>query len=200
MSSIGKRPRRDDSNESGAKKKNPDIPQKLLDILGPTFGNTNFLEKLQELYFPKKTLEECAQWIVETSGKKWFSLVGYICSGFLPDLKKNSCLSEIFVILMNTHEIYYLVENGSTNIICFFNGHEIEIKITGSLIENGNPVFLSEIYQLHLVNNGSMIYYEATLRKNLQLRDSENGEVFFESSDDPSHHPVLLGKGSYGYV
>lgn len=200
MSSIRKRPLGDDSNESDAKKKKPDIPQKLLDILGPTFGNTNFLEKLQELYFPEKTLEECAQWIVETSGKNWFSLVGYICSGFLPDLKKNSCLSEIFVILMNTHEIYYLVENGSTDIICFFNGREIELKITGSLIENGNPIFLSEIYQLKLVNNGSMIYYEATFRKNLRLRDSEIGEVFFEPSDDPSHHLVLVGKGSYGYV
>lgn len=200
MSSIRKRPRGDDSNESDEKKKKQVISQKLLNILGPTFGNTNLLDNLQRLYFPEKTLEECAQWIVETSGKNWYSLVEYIYTGFLPDLKENRCLSEIFVILMNTHVMYYLVEHGSTDIICFFNGHEIELKITGSLIENGNPFFLSEIYQLQLVNNGSMIYYEATLRKNLRLRDSEIGEVFFEPSDDASHHLVLVGKGSYGYV
>lgn len=193
MSSIRKRPSEDDLKESGAKKEKPDI-------LGPTFGNPCFLNNLQKLYFPEKTLEECAQWIVETSGKNWYSLVEYIYTGFLPDLKENRCLSEIFVILMNTYVMYYLVEHGSTDIICFFNGHEIELKITCSLIENGNPVFLSEIYQLQLVNNGSMIYYEATFRQNLRLREGGIGEVFFEPSDDASHPPVLLGKGSYGFV
>ncbi len=68
MSSIRKRPREDILKESGAKKEKQVISQKLLNILGPTFGNTNLLDNLQRLYFPEKTLEECAQWIVETSG------------------------------------------------------------------------------------------------------------------------------------
>jgi hypothetical protein len=214
MSSNGKRPRGDDSNnsdesdekkrkqdESDEKKRIQDISLELKKILGPTFGNPVFLEILQENpKFLKKTLEECAQWIIDTSGKNLHSLVEYVYSGSLQDLTKNSCLSEIFVILMNTYVMYYLVEHRSTDIKCFFDRKEVEVKITSSLIKNGNPFFLSEIYQLQLVNNGKSISYEATFQKNLRIREPNIGEIIFEPSDDASHPPVLLGKGSYGFV
>jgi len=180
------------------------ISPKLKSQLGKTFGNIKFLECFQKLYFPEKTLDKCAQYILDSIGgvQNIRKILGYVQSEILPDVDStNSNFSQIFVMLMNTNIQYIFEKNGgNTNLLCLFLKSNLDVKLVKTTIENGNPIFFSEMLRIKLVNNGNTIQYVATLRNDIQLQEEKFGEILIVPSDDISHPPVILGKGSYGFV
>ena len=176
----------------------------VIKILGQIFGNIKFLECFQKLYFPEKTLDECAQYILDSIGgvQNIRKILVCVQSEILPDVNsRNSIFSQIFVMLMNTYIQYLFEKNGGNiNLLCLFLESKYEVKLIKTSIENGNPIFFSEMFQIKLVKNNETIQYVATLRKDIQLEEKELGKILFVPSDNISHPPVILGKGSYGFV
>ena len=189
MISIGNKRGRNDSVES-----NPKLQQSL----GSIFGNKIFLSLFQKLYFPKKNLDECAIYILDRI-KNIDSFLYCIQTGIF--YLKNQCfLSNLFEMLSNTYVLYIFQKNGSIILSSIFNEQEIEVNIISATIKNGKPLFLSELFEIELVNNGSVIQYVAKLRKDIRLLSQTSGKIKFVSSNDETNPPVLLGKGSYGFV
>ncbi len=171
---------------------------------GSYFGNILFLMVFQKLYFTQKSIEDCAQFILESvvHGGCSHLLNLYIAVGAceLENIGERQFLVPIFIMLMNTYVHYVIEHKKSEKITCVFLGQEWDVHITGSKIENGNQIFLSEMFVIVLVNDGDTIRYIATLRKDIQLHEIELGKVSFVPSDDTSHPPIILGGGSYGFA
>lgn len=190
-------------DESQPKKVPSVISPKLESKLGKTFGDIKFLKTFQKLYYPKKTLDECAQYIFDSIGLKYIrQILSYVQSEILSDVDStNSNFSQIFVMLMNTYIQYIFEKNGgNTNLLCLFLKSNLDVKLVKTTIENGNPIFFSEMLRIKLVNNDNKIQYVATLRNDIRLQEEKFGEILIVPSDDISHPPVILGKGSYGFV
>ena len=168
------------------------------------FGNVVFLMVLQRLYLCEKSLEMCARFILDSVWDDRYShlLNLYIAVGacMLENVGERQFLVPIFVMLMNTYVHYVIEHKKSEKITCLFRGQEWDVHITGSKIENGEHIFLSEIFEIRLVNDGDTIQYVATLRKDIRLHDVESENISFVPSDDTSHPPIILGGGSYGFA
>ena len=203
MSLLGKRTRKTDPKES-TNKRNPLISEELQAKLGPILGNLYFLELFQKLYFPEKSIEECAQYIVDSSTHRNTSyiqhIISYIQAEIFPEVKTGIFLLDIFEKVMKTYTLYMFQKNPSNTILCIFYGYQFEVKLISATIENGKTCFLSEIFELVLVNDSKTVQYVAKLRKDIRLNEPELGKVCFELSDDLSNPPIVLGKGSYGFV
>lgn len=171
---------------------------------GSYFGKVLFLMVFQKLYFTQKSIEECAQFILQSvvHGGSSHLLNLYIAVGAceLRNVDEKQFLVQIFIMLMNAYVHYVIEQKKSEKITCVFRGQEWDVHITGSKIENGNQIFLSEMFVIVLVNNGDTIRYIATLRKDIQLHEVELGKISFVPSDDTSHPPIILGGGSYGFA
>jgi len=192
---TGNSPVKDISTESS---------KKLKTGYGSYFSNIVFLTILQKLYFTQKSIEECAQFILESvsDGRYSHLLNLYLAVGSckLENVGEIQFLVPIFIMLMNTYVHYVISHKKSEKITCVFRGHEWKVNITESKIENGIHIFFSEMFRIVLVNNGKTIKYVATLRKDIRIHEIERGKVSFVPSDDTSHPPVILGGGSYGFV
>ena len=201
---ITKKRRRDDSEESPLKKRNPLISPELKKILGPILGNSEFLELFQKLYFPAKTLQECAEYIISSStrGKIYYvdHIISYLEAGILPEVSTSTFLLDIFEKAMNAYTLYMFQKNPSTTTLCLFNEYQLDVKLVRATIENGKPRILSEILELCLVNDGKTFQYVAKLREDIMIHERGLGNVFFESSNGVSNRSVVLGNGSYGWV
>jgi serine/threonine protein kinase len=171
---------------------------------GSYFGDVVFLMVFQKLYFTQKSLEECAQFILESvsDGRYSHLLNLYIAIGAceLENVDEKQFLVPIFIMLMNTYVHYVIEHKKSEKIRCVFRDHEWDVHIIGSKIVNGNHIFFSEMFEIVLVNDGDTIQYVATLRKDIQLHEIEFGKISFVPSDDISHPPIILGGGSYGFA
>lgn len=178
--------------------------KKLKTKYGSCFGNVVFLMLLQRLYLCEKSLEECAQFILESVRDGCYShlLQLYISVGAfkLRNVDERQFLVPIFVMLMNTYVHYVIEHKKSGKLRCVFRDKEWDVHIIGSKIENGNCIFFSEMFEIMLVNDGETIRYVATLRKEIRLHESEVGKISFVPSDDTSHPPIILGGGSYGFA
>jgi serine/threonine protein kinase len=191
-------------------KPNPDeeifteLSEQLKTKYGSCFGNVVFLMLLQRLYLCEKSLEECAQFILESVRDGCYShlLQLYISVGAfkLRNVDERQFLVPIFVMLMNTYVHYVIEHKKSGKLRCVFRDKEWDVHIIGSKIENGNCIFFSEMFEIMLVNDGETIRYVATLRKEIRLHESEVGKISFVPSDDTSHPPIILGGGSYGFA
>jgi serine/threonine protein kinase len=171
---------------------------------GTLFSNIVFLRCFQQLYLGQKTLDECAEYILESVAHGGYSylLILYcaIASFKYEEVVQKPFLVDIFVILMNTY-VHYIIGSGQRKkLTCVFRGEEWDVHIIGSKIENGNHIFLSEMFNVVLVNDRHTIEYVATLRKDIRLHEVNSGKVSFVPSDDTSHPPVILGGGSYGFA
>lgn len=199
-----KRPCATDSNNSEPKKRNPLISPKLQKKLGPNLGNPKFLELFQKYNFPENSINECAQYIIDSSkyqNKSYIQhIISYIQAELFPEVKTGNFLLDIFEKVMKIYTLYMFQTNPSHKILCLFDGKQLNVKLVRATIENGKPCFLSEIFELHLVNDGNTVQYVATLRKDIRLHEVELGKISFVPSDDVSNPPVVLGKGSYGLV
>jgi serine/threonine protein kinase len=205
MTSLGKkRPCATDSEESKSKKRNLLISPELQKELGPILGNKIFLKLFQKHYFPEKTINECAQYIVDSSKYQNRSyiqhILSYIQAELFPEVKTGNFLLNIFEKVMKIYTLYMFQTNPSNTILCIFDGKQLDVKLVRASIKNGETCFLSEMFELHLVNDGNTVQYVATLRKDIRLHEVELGKISFVPSDDVSNPPVVLGKGSYGLV
>lgn len=170
------------------------------------FGDVVFLMVFQKIYFSQKSIEECAQFILESVVHGGYShlLNLYIAIGSykLENVDEKQFLVSIFIMLMNTYVHYVIEHKKSGKIRCVFCGQEWDVHIIGSKIENGNHIFFSEMFEIVLVDDKDTIRYVATLRKDIRLHEVEveSGKVSFIPSDDTSHPPDILGGGSYGFA
>jgi serine/threonine protein kinase len=171
---------------------------------GSYFGDVVFLMVFQKIYFTQKSIEECAQFILESVVHGGYShlLNLYIAIGSykLENVDEKQFLVSIFIMLMNTYVHYVIEHKKSGKIRCVFRGQEWDVHIIGSKIENGNHIFFSEMFEIVLVDDKDTIRYVATLRKDIRLHEVESGKVSFIPSDDTSHPPDILGGGSYGFA
>ncbi len=170
--------------------------------LGNIMGNLIFLELFHRLYFPSMTVEECAQHIWDTVGE---NNINNVVSGMIISIIGiNSTMSDSFLIilemLLHTYNMYNIQQRLSNSITCFMNDTKCVFNICGSMIENGMRVFLSELFQIKLVKTGNTIRYEATFRVNIQIGKLSTGESCFILSDDMTHPPTMIGRGTFGYV
>ena len=192
------------TGDSSVKDISTESSKKLKTGYGSYFSNIVFLMVFQGLYFTQKSLEECAQFILDsvTDGGYSHLLNLYIAVGAckLENVGEKQFLVSIFIMLMNTYVHYVIAHKKSEKIKCVFRGHEWNVNITASKIENGIHIFFSEMFRIELVNDGEKIKYVATLRKNIRLHEVERGKVSFVPSDDTLYPPVILGGGSYGFA
>jgi len=181
-----------------------ELSTKLKTGYGSYFGNVVFLMVFQKIYFTQKSIEECAQFILDSVWDGGYShlLNLYIAVGAceLDNIGERQFLVPIFIMLMNTYVHYVIEHKKSEKITCLFRGQELDVHITGSKIKNGNHIFFSEMFEIMLVNDGETIRYVATLRKDIRLHEIKLGNISFVPSDDTSHPPIILGGGSYGFA
>jgi len=202
MSLPEKRKRNEDSP---VKEISTESSKRLKTGYGSYFGNVRFLMVFQKLHFPEKSIEECAQFILDSvwDGRYSHLLNLYIAIGAceLENVGERQFLVPIFIMLMNTYVHYIIEHEKSQKITCLFRDREWDdVHIIGSKIENGIHIFFSEMFEIRLVNNGKTIKYVATLRKDIRLHELESGNISFVPSDDTSHPPIILGGGSYGFA
>lgn len=208
------------------KREEEPLSEKLLrKLITPTasiFSNIEFLKNFRDTFFSDKTLEWCAQHIIDSANNGEHSqltnLYMSVYAGQLNDLDQRKNLVPIFVKLMTAYMQYAVKYNKETRQHCIFNGGKISVKLTGSAIERKVPVFFAGPLRLELMidNKVKSVQYYATLRKNIRLRISDHGSMSFVFAknwkeqrndkgvisfvfvDNQESPPKILGEGSYG--
>jgi serine/threonine protein kinase len=193
------------------------ISQDLLKQLGYLFREYYFLTMFRKMYFPSKSLEECAQFIVDNEGENlqlfeaaitvnYFEIL--LQSNSLHSNERTICTS--FEMLMNTfvkfnHE--YNKKGINIKIRCpDLLNRTANVKIIGSKNKNGNIFFYSKSFeiqaQVFIGNESKKLWVEfvGSLRDDIRLvRKSDCFDITHMETDD-GNHPVILGSGSFGAV
>lgn len=189
------------SGESQSKKTTVISPE-LLKKLGKLFGDTKFLEIFQELYFPASTLEECAQYISDSTNGHPQNFMNSIKNHIIkyqktnPEAKK---YCDVFEMLLNTYIQYNIGDEYTIS----FNGRPSDVKILSSRVENGKPIFFSELFQIESVNNGSSVELVGQFRIDSRLVRNHDGTfgIIHDSTDSDENWSELIGNGgSYGFA
>ena len=184
-----------------------EVPEPLLKKLktpmGSIFSNLAFLKIFRDMFFSDKTLEWCAQHIIDSArdrnGSQLMNLNTWVCAGQMDRFDERSHLVPIFVNLMTAYMQYVLIHE-KEKVWCVSNGETILVSLTGSAMEGDIPVFFAGHLRLELLlnENEKVMQYYATLRKDMRLAIADDGTVSFVFADDITNPPQNLGTGSYG--
>ena len=191
-----------------------EVPEPLLAKLrtgmGSSFSNLRFLRIFRDMFFSDKTLEWCAQHIINSArdrnGSQLANLYTWVLDGHMDQLDKRSHLVLIFVNLMTAYMQYIVIHEKTTQVLCVYNGKNILVSLTDSAMEGDIPVFFAghaghaghiRLELLHNERENLMEYY-ATLRKDMRLHFSADGDVLFVFTGNITSPPQFLGGGSYG--
>lgn len=211
-----------DSN-IGKKRKGPplneysSIPQHLLKQLGDLFGKYNFLTIFREMYLPEKTLEECAQFIVDNEGQNLQLFEAAIAMNYFEILVQQSslhsnersmCMS--FEMLMNAF-VKFNLEYNKTGICIKVRFPDLinrttNVKICGSKNKNGNIFFYSKSFEIqaHVFFDNKLnklwVEFIGSLRKDIRLVLKSDCFDITHSETDDGNHPVIIGSGTFGAV
>ena len=199
------------------------IPQDLLKQLGDLFGEYYFLTMFRKMYLPGKSLEECAQFIVDNEGDNLRIFEAAIAMNYFEILLQPPSLHDIddsdertictsFEMLMNAF-VKFNLEYNQTDICIKVRFPDLmnrttDVKICGSKNKNCTLFFYSksfEIQALVFFDNESKklsVEFVGSLRKDIRLvRKCDCFDIICsETDEDDGNHPVMLGSGSFGAV
>lgn len=211
--SLTKQPRQEDSSDQSGKKRqrqeehdivSKSLLAKLRTGMGSSFSNQNFLKTFLEMFFPDKTLEWCAQHIIDSAkdGKssQLMNLYTWVYAGHMDRIDERSHLVPIFVKLMTAYMQYIVKHEKTTQVWCVYNGENTLVSLTDSAMEGDIPVFFAGHLRLELLHNESenLMEYYATLRKDMRLAIKDDGTVSFVFTGNITNPLENLGEGSYG--
>jgi len=177
------------------------VSQNLLDKLKRhnwvTFADLRFLTIYRDQFSINKTLEECVEEIIDSMNRQIINMYIWVTTFKFDIIDSNRHLQEIFVKLITSY-MFYVLEHKRTaeEVVCYFNGRELSVKLTDSAIKDGIPVFFAGPFLLKRVSKHGEIFYEATLRD--EMRVDETFKLV--KSNDSSDPPTFLGGGSYGFA
>jgi hypothetical protein len=199
--------KRDEKNCSGEPSQeqqnmeNKTVPKTLLDKLKlhnwVTFADLRFLHIYKNLFSENKTLEECAEEIISSMKGQLANMYIWVTTFKFDIIDTNRHLQEIFIKLITSYMFYVLEHKQTTEeVMCYFNGLELYVRLTDSAMKDGIPVFFAGQLRLELVSEFGKIYYKATLREEMRIDETFNLVI----SDKKSNAPIFLGEGSYGFA
>lgn len=199
--------KRDEKNCSGEPSQeqqnmeNKTVPKTLLDKLKlhnwVTFADLRFLHIYKNLFSENKTLEECVEEIISSMKGQLANMYIWVTTFKFDIIDTNRHLQEIFIKLITSYMFYVLEHKQTTEeVMCYFNGLELYVRLTDSAMKDGIPVFFAGQLRLELVSEFGKIYYKATLREEMRIDETFNLVI----SDKKSNAPIFLGEGSYGFA
>jgi serine/threonine protein kinase len=152
------------------------------------------------MFFPEKSINWCAQYIIDSSrDKNGSQLINLYIWVYSCELDLPSDFAEIFFKLMTAYFQYVLMYKQNSEVFCVLNKQNICVTLTDSGMDGKVPVFFAGPLRLELVNrsNQSMVY-DATWRNGLRLKIMDDNKILFDVKDKIKNPLIFLGEGSYG--
>jgi hypothetical protein len=197
------------------------IPINLLKQLGDLFGEYYFLTMFRKMYLPEKTLEECAQFIVDNEGQNLQLFEAAIAMNYFEIQLQPSSLLDIdnsdersmctsFEMLMNAF-VKFSLEYNQTGIcinVCFpdLMNRKTNVKICDSKNKNRTLFFYSKSFEIQAVVffdnelKKLSVKFVGSLRNDIRIVMKSNCFDITYSETDDGNHPVILGNGTFGSV
>lgn len=176
------------------------VPKTTLDKLKlhnwVTLADLRFLHIYKNRFSENKTLEECAEEIIASMKGQRANMYIWVTSCDFDIIDNYRHLQEIFIKLITSYMFYVLEHKQTTEIRCLFNGRELNVRLTDSVMIDGISMFFAGPLQLELVSEHGKIQYKATLRNEMRIDETFK----FVISNDSSNPPIFLGGGSYGFA